>query len=95
MQEKSTKSISTIGFAPKSAAPTAIPTKEASEIGVSMSLSNPNCSKSLSVTLYYPPFSAIPSPIQKTNGSDSISSRIASLSASRYLSIVIENPYIR
>jgi hypothetical protein len=72
---------STTGPAPVIAAPTAMPMKPGSEIGVSITLSVPNSSTSPESTLNGVPASATSSPIRMTVGSRRISSASASLTA--------------
>src|SRR5215510_11293596 len=74
--------MSTIGRIPVIAAPTAIPVKPASEIGVSSTRSLPNSSTSPVRTLNTVPASAMSSPHMKTRESRRISSAIASRTAS-------------
>src|SRR5262245_2328394 len=79
---KSPNMMSTIGRMPVMAAPTPMPVKPASEIGVSMIRSLPNSSTSPVNTLKVVPASATSSPMRTTFGSRRISSAIASLIAS-------------
>src|SRR4029450_5418593 len=79
---KSPNMISTIGRIPVMAAPTPMPVKPASEIGVSMIRSLPNSSTSPVSTLKVVPASATSSPMRTTLGSRRISSAMASLMAS-------------
>src|SRR5690242_8069671 len=79
---KSPNMMSTIGRMPVIAAPTPMPVKPASEIGVSMMRSLPNSSTSPVSTLKVVPASATSSPMRTTFGSRRISSAIASLIAS-------------
>src|SRR6476661_1577460 len=79
---KSPNMISTTGFMPVIAAPTAMPVKPASEIGVSMTRSVPNSFTSPVRTLKGCPASAMSSPQMKTFGSRRISSARASRTAS-------------
>src|SRR6266567_1071424 len=79
---KSPNMISTTGRMPVIAAPTAIPVKPASEIGVSSTRSLPNSSTRPVRTLKTVPASAISSPQMKTRGSRRISSASASRTAS-------------
>src|SRR5271166_353273 len=76
---KSPNMISTTGRIPAIAAPTAIPVKPASEIGVSITLLVPNSSTRPDRTLKGWPASAISSPRMNTR----LSRRISSASASR------------
>ena len=69
--------ISTTGFRPQTAAPTAAPMKAISEIGVSMTRAGPCLASSPSVTLNGPPASATSSPIRMTVGSSVIASSSA------------------
>src|SRR5215471_3448962 len=80
--EKSPNMMSTIGRIPVIAAPTAMPVKPASEIGVSSTRSLPNSSTSPVRTLNTVPASAMSSPHMKTRESRRISSAIASRTAS-------------
>src|SRR5215471_10760877 len=80
--EKSPNMMSTIGRIPVIAAPTAIPVKPASEIGVSRTRSLPNSSTRPVRTLNTVPASAMSSPHMKTRESRRISSAIASRTAS-------------
>src|SRR5258706_8023232 len=77
---------STTGFRPVAAAPTAAPTKAASEIGVSRMRSAPNSSYRPRVTAKMPPASATSIPIRQTVGSTRISAAIPSRIASMYRS---------
>ena len=61
--------ISTTGFMPQTAAPTAAPMKAISEIGVSITRCGPCRSSNPSVTLNGPPAAAMSSPIMMTVGS--------------------------
>src|SRR6266853_2609867 len=79
---KSPNMMSTIGRMPAIAAPTPMPEKPASEIGVSMIRSLPNSSTSPVSTLNVVPASATSSPMRMTFGSRRISSAMASLMAS-------------
>src|SRR5688572_23785110 len=79
---KSPNMMSTIGRMPVMAAPTPMPVKPASEIGVSMIRSLPNSSTRPVSTLNVVPASATSSPIKTTRGSRRISSAMASLIAS-------------
>src|SRR5215467_10073618 len=79
---KSPNMMSMIGRMPAIAAPTPMPLKPASEIGVSMMRSLPNSSTSPVSTLNVVPASATSSPIRTTRGSRRISWAIASLMAS-------------
>ena len=81
--EKFTVMISTTGRRPVIAAPTPMPTIVFSEIGVSRTLFSPNSWSSPWVTLNAPWKTPMSSPMRKTFSSASISSRSASLSASR------------
>src|SRR4051794_33390760 len=81
---KFTVIISTTGRRPVIAAPTPMPTIVFSEIGVSRTRFSPNCSSRPFVTLKAPWKTPMSSPMRKTRSSRSISSRSASLSASRY-----------
>ena len=74
---------STTGRRPVIAAPTPMPTIVFSEIGVSRTRFSPNSSSSPSVTLNAPSKTPMSSPMMKTRSSRCISSRSASLSASR------------
>src|SRR5262245_31558881 len=74
--------MSTMGRIPVIAAPTAIPVKPGSEIGVSSTRSFPNSSTRPVRTLNTVPASAISSPQMKTRASRRISSAMASLTAS-------------
>src|SRR5205814_582993 len=74
--------MSTTGRSPVIAAPTAIPVKPASEIGVSRMRSLPNSSTMPVSTLYTVPASATSSPHRNTRESRRISSAIASRTAS-------------
>src|SRR5262249_50800574 len=74
--------ISTTGRMPVIAAPTAIPVKPGSEIGVSSTRSGPNSSTRPARTLNTVPASAISSPQMKTRESRRISSESASRTAS-------------
>src|SRR5579871_438616 len=76
---KSPNMISTTGRMPVMAAPTAMPVKPASEIGVSRTRSGPNSSTKPDSTLNAVPASATSSPMTKTR----LSRRISSASASR------------
>src|SRR3989442_1610863 len=80
--EKSPNMMSTTGRIPVMAAPTAIPVKPASEIGVSSTRSLPNSSTRPLSTLYSVPASATSSPQMKTRESRRISSARASRTAS-------------
>jgi hypothetical protein len=73
--------MSTIGRIPVIAAPTPMPVKPASEMGVSMMRSLPNSSTSPLSTLKVVPASATSSPISTTFGSRRSSSAMASLMA--------------
>ena len=75
--------ISTTGFMPQTAAPTAAPMKAISEIGVSMTRSGPCEASSPSVTLNGPPAAAMSSPITMTLGSSVIASSSALNTACR------------
>src|SRR6185295_4309135 len=79
---KSPNMMSTIGRRPAIAAPTPMPLKPASEIGVSMMRSFPNSSTRPVSTLNVVPASATSSPMRTTRGSRRISCAIASLIAS-------------
>src|SRR3954469_21142192 len=79
---KSAKCMSTTGRAPQSAAPTAAPTIEVSEIGVSSTRWAPNSSGRPLNCPKTPPWSAMSSPMAKTSESRRISSRIAAMVAS-------------
>src|SRR5262245_38872547 len=79
---KSPNMLWTIGRMPVIAAPTPMPVKPASEIGVSMIRSLPNSSTSPVSTLKVVPASATSSPMRTTFGSRRISSAMASLMAS-------------
>src|SRR5688572_7184403 len=81
MPRKSPNMMSTIGRMPVMAAPTPMPVKPASEIGVSMMRSLPNSSTSPVSTLKVVPASATSSPMRTTFGSRRISSAMASLIA--------------
>ena len=74
---------STTGRRPVMAAPTPMPTIVFSEIGVSRTRFSPNSSSSPAVTLKAPLKTPMSSPMSMTRSSRSISSRSASLSASR------------
>ena len=74
---------STTGRRPVIAAPTPMPTIVFSEIGVSRTRFSPNSSSSPLVTLKAPLKTPMSSPISITFSSRCISSRSASLSASR------------
>src|SRR5487761_68429 len=78
---KSPNMMSTTGRLPAMAAPTPIPVKPGSEIGVSITRSVPNSSTSPLRTLKGVPASATSSPMTKTVSSRRISSAIASLMA--------------
>src|SRR5579883_420748 len=78
---KSPNMISTTGRRPVMAAPTAIPVKPASEIGVSSTRSGPNSSTSPVKTLNGWPASAMSSPITRTRESRRSSSARASRTA--------------
>jgi hypothetical protein len=78
---KSMKEISTIGFSPDRAAPTAIPTIAASEIGVSRTRSPPNLSRKPRVAPQTPPAPATSSPNSTKVGSAAMASAIARLTA--------------
>src|SRR5215472_10981043 len=78
---KSPNMMSTTGRIPVMAAPSAMPVKPGSEIGVSMTRSVPNSSTRPFSTLKGVPASATPSPRMKTAGSRRISSASASLTA--------------
>src|SRR5271166_5164275 len=78
---KSPNIMSTTGRMPAIAAPTAIPVKPASEIGVSITRLVPNSSTRPDRTLKGWPASAISSPRMKTRSSRRISSASASLTA--------------
>ena len=80
--EKSTNMISATGRMPTSAAPVAAPTMVFSEMGVLRTRSAPNSSNRVRVTPKAPPCLAMSSPMRKTAGSRSISSRSASRMAS-------------
>src|SRR5262245_6234714 len=82
MPRKSPNMMSTIGRMPVMAAPTPMPVKPASEIGVSMIRSLPNSSTNPVNTLKVVPASATSSPMRTTLGSRRISSAMASLMAS-------------
>jgi hypothetical protein len=73
---------STIGLSPYKPAPTPIPVKPASEMGVSQILFGPYLSYIPFDTLYAPLYYPTSSPMRKTLGSLSISSDIAELIAS-------------
>ncbi len=73
--------MSTIGRMPVMAAPTPMPVKPGSEMGVSMTRSVPNSSTRPHSTLNGVPASATSSPMMKTVGSRRISSASASLTA--------------
>src|SRR5579883_2029876 len=77
--------ISTTGRRPSIAAPTAMPTKPFSAIGVSTTRRSPNSFKRPAVILYDPSNTPISSPIKKTFSSRSISSRNVSCNACRKL----------
>src|ERR1017187_8868250 len=79
---KSPNMISTTGRMPVMAAPTAIPVKPASEIGVSITRRTPNSCTRPEKTLNGVPASATSSPMIKTLGSRRISSARASRIAS-------------
>src|SRR3954471_4307845 len=83
---KSPNMMSIIGRMPAIAAPTPMPEKPASEMGVSMMRSLPNSSTRPVSTLNVVPASATSSPMRMTLGSRRISSAIASLMASPKLS---------
>jgi hypothetical protein len=74
--------ISTMGRIPATADPTAMPTNEGSEIGVSRTRSSPNRSRSPRDTWKMPPIRPTSSPIRKTRSSRPISWWRAALSAS-------------
>ena len=78
---KSMNMISTMGFKPVIAAPTAIDTMLASEIGVSRTRAGPKASSSPRVALNEPPASATSSPNRITLWSARIASVIAALTA--------------
>src|ERR1044071_7483980 len=80
--EKSPNMMSTTGRNPVIAAPTAMPVKPASEIGVSSTRSLPNSSTSPLNTLNTVPASAMSSPQMNTRGSRRSSSASASRTAS-------------
>ena len=80
---------STMGRKPFIAAPTAIPVKPSSAIGVSMILFSPNSASIPLLTLYAPLYSATSSPIRNTFSSLRISSFKASRSASLNSSVLI------
>src|SRR2546422_4792563 len=84
--EKSPNMMSTMGRMPVIAAPTAMPVKPASDIGVSRTRSVPNSSTKPVRTLNTVPASAISSPQMKTRESRRISSAIASRTASANVS---------
>src|SRR5215208_5791811 len=79
---KSAKCMSTTGRAPQRAAPTAAPTIDVSEIGVSRTRPTPNSSGRPLNWPKTPPWRAMSSPMTKTSGSRRISSRIAARVAS-------------
>src|ERR1700730_16336392 len=79
---KSPNMMSTTGRMPVMAAPTAIPVKPASEMGVSSTRSRPNSSTRPERTLRAVPASATSSPMMKTRLSRRISSARASRTAS-------------
>ena len=81
--EKLTVISSITGRSPAMAAPMPMPTKPASEIGVSTTRRSPNSRSRPRVTLNAPSYCPTSSPMMKTSGSRSISSRIAWVSASR------------
>src|SRR5579871_655206 len=87
---KSPNIISTTGRIPVIAAPTAIPVKPASEMGVSSIRSGPNSSTRPDRTLKAVPASATSSPITKTRGSRRSSSASASRTASPSVSSRID-----
>jgi len=80
---------STTGRKPFMAAPTPMPAKPSSAIGVSITLLGPNSSNKPLLTLYAPSYWATSSPIRKTVSSRRISSINASLSASRSASSLL------
>ena len=80
--EKSTNMISMTGRMPTSAAPVPAPTMVFSLMGVLRIRVGPNWSKSVRVTPNAPPCLPMSSPITKTAGSRTISSRSASRIAS-------------
>ena len=73
--------ISATGRFPTMASPTPMPTKPASEMGVSSTRSGPNFACSPLVTLNTPPYSPMSSPRSRMFGSRVISSVSASRSA--------------
>src|SRR5580704_5023047 len=79
---KSPNMMSTTGRSPVIAAPTPIPVKPASEIGVSSTRSGPNSCTNPESTLKAVPASATSSPITNTRGSRRNSSASASRTAS-------------
>src|SRR5215813_5090153 len=92
--EKSPNMMSTMGRIPVIAAPTAIPVKPGSEIGVSRTRSVPNSSTSPVSTLNTVPASAMSSPQMKTRGSRRISSAIPSRTASASVSSRVSGIYV-
>lgn len=74
---------SATGLKPPMAAPTATPTMEFSEMGVSLTRSSPNSASSPRVTLKDPSYRATSSPQTTTDGSRRISSFRARFRASR------------
>src|SRR5712691_8114815 len=82
MKRKSPNMMSTTGRMPVMAAPSPMPVKPASEIGVSITRSDPNSSTSPLSTLNGVPASATSSPMRKTRWSRLISSASASRIAS-------------
>src|SRR6267378_3731019 len=92
--EKSPNMISTTGLIPVIAAPTAIPVKPASDMGVSTMRSVPNSSTSPLRTLYTVPASAMSSPQMKTRESRRISSARASRTASPKVNSRVSGIYV-
>src|SRR6266850_997423 len=92
--EKSPNMISTTGLMPVISAPTAIPVKPASDIGVSITRSVPNSSTRPLSTLYTVPASAMSSPQMKTRESRRISSARASRTASPKVSSRVSGIYV-
>ena len=73
--EKLIVMISTIGFSPARAAPTAAPTNPDSDMGVSRTRSGPYLSRNPRVTAYAPSYAPMSSPIRRTFSSPSMASR--------------------
>ena len=85
---------SQIGRSPFIAAPTAIPAKPSSAMGVSITLFSPNSANMPWLTLYAPLYSATSSPIKKMLSSLRISSCMASRRASlKAISLMISNEF--